>query len=296
MRFRTIAGALMILAIGAVIALDVGLFPTTKPLAFAVLVLMASGAWWEYAAICGLRGAGPKASRALLWWGQIGIVCFFLAARAAGGEQGTGLDGARAIAGLICLLAGSFLLVLFRESYERLYPSVLDVFAGVVLLGACLSYYVRIYMIPGGLGPLLAALLLAGIKGNDIAAYYVGKTWGSRHVFKVSPKKTLEGSIGALIFSALFFGAAGMAFEHYRPGSLFPWYSGILFGMMISVLAQAGDLAESLIKRVYKVKDSGSLLPEFGGVLDMLDSLLFAGCFFWFWRTAQEAGWRFLFA
>ncbi len=294
MRFRTIAGALMVLAVAGVISLDAFLFYAAKPLAFVLLLLMASRAWWEYAAICGLRGEGPKASRALFWWGQAGIVFFFLAARASAGETGTGLESGRAVAGLISLLAGAFLLVMFRESFERLYPSLLEVFAGVALLGLCLSYYVRVYMIPGGLGPLLAAILVAGVKGNDTAAYYVGKSWGTRHIFRVSPKKTLEGSIGALLFSALYFGAAALAVEHYRPGSLFPWYSGILFGMMVSVLAQAGDLAESLIKRVYKTKDSGSLLPEFGGVLDMLDSLIFPGCFFWIWRSVQKAGWLFL--
>ena len=64
-------------------------------------------------------------------------------------------------------------------------------------------------------------------------------------------------------------------------GDVFPWPRGILLGIILSVASQVGDLSESLIKRYYQVKDSGILLPEFGGVLDLTDSFSYCGLLFW---------------
>ncbi len=116
-----------------------------------------------------------------------------------------------------------------------------------------------------------------GVKGNDIAAYFTGRAIGRHTFLKVSPKKTLEGCAAAVIFSAVWFVGASLLW----PGRFFHWPQAILLGIIFSVTVQVGDLAESLIKRSCGVKDSAALLPEFGGVLDLIDSTIFSGFLFW---------------
>lgn len=111
---------------------------------------------------------------------------------------------------------------------------------------------------------------------SDIAAYFVGRALGRRKLFpSVSPGKTVAGAVGALAASML----ASVVYNQYvlRPTAelaLAPW-TALVFGLVISAAAQVGDLAESMLKRDAKVKDSSHLLPGHGGVLDRLDSLFF---------------------
>ena len=117
----------------------------------------------------------------------------------------------------------------------------------------------------------------SGVKGTDIAAYLVGTAIGRHHFLKVSPGKTIEGSLAAVFFAALWFGGAGAALSEY----FFEWFEGGALGIILAIASASGDLTESLIKRHYGVKDSGRLLPEFGGVLDLIDSFLFSAFLFW---------------
>jgi len=94
----------------------------------------------------------------------------------------------------------------------------------------------------------------------------------------VSPKKTVEGSIGALIFSAL----TSLILTAYLVTGL-SLIDALLLGLGISVIAQLGDLGESMIKRRAGVKDSGTVFPGHGGMLDRIDSLLFAVPFVYFY-------------
>jgi phosphatidate cytidylyltransferase len=110
---------------------------------------------------------------------------------------------------------------------------------------------------------------------SDTFAYFAGRMWGKRKLIpKVSPGKTVAGSLGAVIGTPL--AAVGYSILLQR----FPtWRMGIgealAFGILVSVAAQVGDLAESLLKRDVGVKDSGRLLPGHGGALDRFDSLFF---------------------
>jgi len=114
--------------------------------------------------------------------------------------------------------------------------------------------------------------IIAIAKTTDIGAYAIGKRWGRhRLVPTISPKKSVEGAIGGLATGTL----VGMAFSLGL--HVFPLPFALIFSVIISAVAQLGDLAESLIKRGVGVKDSGSSVPGFGGVLDVLDSLLVAG-------------------
>ena len=126
------------------------------------------------------------------------------------------------------------------------------------------------------LGGMLLVLPLLVTWASDIGGYVAGRTLGRRKLIpSVSPGKTVEGSVGALVFSV---GVAWL-FVHFvmRPvGQLGLTTAGvILFGIAVSVAAQVGDLFESLLKREAGMKDSSRLIPGHGGVLDRVDSLLF---------------------
>ena len=116
------------------------------------------------------------------------------------------------------------------------------------------------------------------IKGSDIAAYFVGKSFGRLPLTALSPKKTWEGFhagwLGGALCSCLMGLAAG--------APSIPWCRLLLLGAGLSICAMVGDLVESRFKREIGVKDSNSLIPGLGGFLDMADSLLYATPFAYF--------------
>jgi phosphatidate cytidylyltransferase len=141
---------------------------------------------------------------------------------------------------------------------------------GILYIGGTLSLAVALRKMSGGEGYILLACGI--VWAGDTIAFYTGITLG-RHPLapSISPKKTVEGSIGGLcasILSApLFARALGIAA---------PLPMALFLGAVVGGVGQVGDLAESMIKRAFQVKDTGNLLPGHGGVLDRIDSLLFA--------------------
>jgi phosphatidate cytidylyltransferase len=117
-----------------------------------------------------------------------------------------------------------------------------------------------------------AVLLLLGvIVISDSAQYYTGRAFGRRPLAPaISPKKTVEGAIGGMVFGTLAMTVGGQWVFHS------PIWLLALFGATISLLGIVGDLFESLLKRSAGVKDSSNLIPGHGGVLDRIDSWLFA--------------------
>ncbi len=112
--------------------------------------------------------------------------------------------------------------------------------------------------------------LLAIVWTTDTAAYLVGRAFGRRSLAPtISPNKTVEGALAGLLFGGLVAALVG-------PVIGYPPLVALAGGLIVSLFAQAGDLFESLIKRLAGVKDSGVLFPGHGGVLDRIDSLLFA--------------------
>jgi phosphatidate cytidylyltransferase len=108
------------------------------------------------------------------------------------------------------------------------------------------------------------------IVASDIGSYFVGKSFGKNSLSPISPGKTIEGLIGGISCSILLatFFAFLLNWEN-------PLLIGILYGILISLMALVGDLIESMMKRDAKIKDSGTFLPGHGGILDRIDSYIF---------------------
>ena len=124
----------------------------------------------------------------------------------------------------------------------------------------------------------ILVMILLVVKFTDIGAFFGGKAIGRHKLIPwLSPGKTWEG----LICGILIAGLVGAAFGPWinPPVYPLPWWKGFIFGMVIGGIGQLGDLLESLMKRDAQVKDSGSLVPGFGGVLDIIDSPLLAAPF-----------------
>lgn len=121
-------------------------------------------------------------------------------------------------------------------------------------------------------------IAVVGPIASDIGGYFAGHFFG-RHKLapQISPKKTIEGSVGSLLFTVLVIGIGGWILIDTAYFSRLPFFHYPLLGIMISVLAQAGDLMASSIKRFAGIKDFSTLLPGHGGFMDRMDSILFGG-------------------
>ncbi|HET8656923.1 MAG TPA: phosphatidate cytidylyltransferase [Longimicrobiaceae bacterium] len=177
--------------------------------------------------------------------------------------------------------------------------SISTTLTGALYTGGLLSFGLFLRHLPGivdawhGTALVFAPILLTWT--SDTCAYFVGRAWGTRKLIpRVSPGKTVQGAIGAMV------GSIVIALLYSRVLDRFPTYrlsltQAAVFGLYISVVAQVGDLVESLLKRDAGVKDSGTLLPGHGGALDRFDSLLFtlplAYLFLRHWVGLVGGGW-----
>ncbi|MBW3631257.1 MAG: phosphatidate cytidylyltransferase [Gemmatimonadetes bacterium] len=188
------------------------------------------------------------------------------------------------LAGFGSLIAWSTLLLATLSIWKRGVEgqpllSMSTTLTGAIYTGGLLSFGYLLRHLPGvesaahGTALVFAPVLITW--SSDTFAYFVGRRWGTRKLIRrVSPGKTVQGSVGALVGSVL------VAVAYSRLLAAVPEYGltlleAAIFGLVISVAAQVGDLAESLLKRDAGVKDSGTLLPGHGGALDRFDSLLF---------------------
>lgn len=114
-------------------------------------------------------------------------------------------------------------------------------------------------------------LVLFIVSASDIFAYYGGKRFGKKLLSpQISPKKTIEGSLVGMLLAVIIGTVAALLFG-------IAWFHGVMLSVLISLIAQIGDLSESLLKRDAGLKDSGVLIPGHGGLLDRTDSYIFSG-------------------
>lgn len=141
----------------------------------------------------------------------------------------------------------------------------------VLYLGFLPSYILLVRNLPDPWGLQFTVLLHTCIWATDTGAYFGGRFFGRHKLLEaVSPKKTIEGSAAGVLC------ALGIGFMWSRIFH-FPAQHGLVLGLLVSVVAQLGDLGESLFKRDAGAKDSGTIIPGHGGILDRLDSYLLTG-------------------
>ena len=184
---------------------------------------------------------------------------------------------------LLAVLTFSIISVLILNLF-RIRKQGLDMsHAGQVILGILyipflMSHLILVRQTPSGVLWIFFILVMA--FAGDTAAYYVGRRLGKRKLYpEVSPGKTVEGTIG-LVAGAV---AGCLLFRQFFFPAL-PVAHAVVLGMAGSVIGQFGDLCESVLKRVAGVKDSGTLFPGHGGILDRLDCLMFITPFVYYYQ------------
>jgi len=193
------------------------------------------------------------------------------------------------------ILLGTLLAVFVRQfpqkHNEQPLPTVACTLLGVMYVPYLFNYFTRLVFAwsEGGdgspailTGRLVALYLIVVVKASDMGAYFGGTAFGRHKLFpRISPGKTWEGALAGLLTSVLvsaaFYAAAGRRLGSLQMGL----HDAIILGVLLSVIGGTGDIFESLLKRASGTKDSGSVVPGMGGILDVLDSLLFAAPAMW---------------
>jgi len=173
----------------------------------------------------------------------------------------------------VILLVGFATGLFFRSGLEARLQRLLWTLLGGFYVGFLVPHWVLLFRQPNGRSWVVFVMLT--IMAGDSAAYFAGRRFGRTKLApEISPGKTVEGALAYLIASILI----GLSMAGYLFGDVARVEAAML-SVALAILGQIGDLFESWIKRVCSVKDSGTLLPGHGGVLDRLDSLIFPAVF-----------------
>lgn len=175
---------------------------------------------------------------------------------------------------LILFVLGLCLRQFFARTNMTAMLSISTTLFGLMYVPYLLNFMQKINFFPGVQGQFYLLYFILITKFSDTGAYAVGSLIGRHKMIpRISPGKTWEGFGGAILFSTL----ASLVFVYFLGDRMrgMTWMHAIILGVVLSVTAVVGDLIESIFKREAGVKDSGRLFPGIGGILDLLDSLLF---------------------
>jgi phosphatidate cytidylyltransferase len=174
----------------------------------------------------------------------------------------------------------SLIMLVFLPKEKGLFIHWATMAAGILYIGWILSFLTLLRLEPGTAtfpeaGRNFVFLALFATFGSDTAAYFTGKALGKHKLApQISPGKTWEGTVAGIIGGVIIC----LLFTLDTPLQLpLNYWQAVLLGVLVSIFGQMGDLVESLLKRNYGVKDSGSLMPGHGGIMDRIDSIMFAG-------------------
>jgi len=230
-----------------------------------VLMLVAAQAVWEMARLCGSAGVLILGMSAVI--GAAGLGTLPLWWQFVGGE----LTGHA----VMLLMAVLIWIIFIEQMIARRTVDAIRTIACTMLtvmylgVGGAMILQIRL---AGPNGLLKLVMFLAVVKSTDIGAYFIGSAIGRRKLIEwLSPGKSWEGLIGGIATAA----GVSILIAHFANIGIAVWQAG-LFGVVIGLAGQFGDLCESLLKRSARIKDSSSIVPEFGGILDIIDSPLIA--------------------
>ena len=182
---------------------------------------------------------------------------------------------------ILILLVNFFRLLTGHANARRAVRNAAGTMFGMVYVAFFWSFFVRLYMAGGVDEPTRVAFyLLLVVKWGDAGAYFIGSRWGKHRLApSISPKKSWEGLFGGILFSCV----VGVLWWWLSNGTLGPYdfslVHALILGVILPIIGTLGDLVESLFKRAVDVKDSGAIAHGMGGMLDMIDSLLFTAPF-----------------
>ncbi len=250
------------IVVGLIVA-AIGLLCVLFPWAFYLLILaIGLASIYEFNYLCAIKGQPLEYPVAVLG------VCAYIA---------------MAVFGLLhkwegVLLAGivivAFAIGMYGEEKGYFARTAYTLLA-VLYIGKLLTYFAFIRQIAGN-GMWLTFYVIVLIALSDTFAMLVGSSIGRHSLTRISPKKTVEGSLGALAIVTLVGTAAS-----WLPQIHIEWWQGAALGFATSIAAQIGDLVESAFKRDAGVKDAGAMIQGHGGVLDRFDSYLLGGVTFY---------------
>ena len=248
-----------------------------------VVAIVAELALWEYLALADASGAKTPRIAVMIAIALLFVVVFRRP------------DFLGPLLGALAL--GLFIVCAFRSPLKRVLPDTAYSVFGMLYVGVPLTTLPLLSEQENG--PSLLLFLFLVVWAGDIAALYVGRAWGRRKLAPlISPGKTWEGSaasvVGSVSIGLALVLLAGMLARRNGglstllsfPGSVMGW---VALAVVLNVAAQVGDLIESAIKRGAGVKDSGSMLPGHGGMLDRIDALLVAAPVLWYALLLQQS-------
>ncbi len=186
---------------------------------------------------------------------------------------------------IVVLLILIFFMQFLRNDNTNAIIGISTTLFGILYVSWLFSFLIRTrYFLPGIDGVKLLGFILLVTKCGDMGALFIGSKFGKHPLLpRISPNKTVEGSIGSFAFSTV----AAILGSNLIPAQ-FAFSIGhiALMGTFFGGMGQLGDLSESLIKRDCNVKDSGKFFPGLGGVLDAIDSILFSAPVFYFYISS----------
>ncbi|WP_454065053.1 phosphatidate cytidylyltransferase [Candidatus Nitrospira salsa] len=238
---------------------------------FALIFIVASLAFWEFTKVT--LPTSPSSLSSTFWIGLVGLLLAAL--------QWTDYLLPIMISTFIVVVLLLIFMFIPQQLKQRL-PQPVAILFGIFYIGLCLGHLLLIRQLNSG--DLLIFFVILVTWAADTGGYYIGASIGKRPIApRLSPKKTVEGFMAGIIFSVVL-----AILSHFWFLPSLSLLHCLIIGILLACVGLLGDLAESAFKRSAGVKDSGSLIPGHGGILDRIDSLLLTAPTFYYYMLLTK--------